>query len=149
MGSLVLTARGEQNWKLPDLNPFDNKTDHNSKPDSKGGSGGFKLPSLGLPSKSSSAPKKPAQPSTWSKMTQGTKDFFGKTKETLMPWTKSSGKSNKNGGSHGSSTFHKTSSKSQGKAEKNSFFANWLSPPEEPQEPRTVPEWLNQSRPEF
>ena len=123
---LVCPAQAESGWKLPNLNPFSKKTNSSASKKSS-----FKMPSL-IPSwgekKSHSS-----QPSTWSKMTDGTKDFFSKTADMLNPWDTPSSK--------------KTHSSFNKKKEKKSLFASWFSQKEEPRKPRSVAEFLKQPRP--
>ena len=71
------------------------------------------------------------------KVNKSTKDFFGKSKEVLMPWTKSSKKP----------ATHSSSSKKS--APKKSFLTSWMSPKKEEKKPQTVTDFLKQDRPEF
>jgi hypothetical protein len=75
------------------------------------------------------------EPSTLEKINQGTKDFFGKTKEVLMPWSSSSKKPASRAGSR--------------QPAKTSWFSSWF--PEKKKEPeiRTVNDFLSLERPQF
>ena len=86
--ALPVAGRGEEGgWKMPNLNPFSSK----SKPQTAARAAspptsGWKMPKL-WPAPTAATPrKKPSQPSAWSKMTSGTKNFFAKTADALTPW---------------------------------------------------------------
>ncbi len=57
------------------------------------------------------------------KMSQGTTSFFGKTKDVLMPWSKSS---------------KKPSSSKSHKPAKKSFFSSWFPEKKQQKESKTV-----------
>ena len=111
-GLVVLMLVGSvraNDWSLPNLNPFHSTT-----------------------------PKRSNQPSTWTKMSQNTKNFFSRTYDVLTPWDTDAEKardqrSKRNSGKSGN----------QGK----SMFGSWWNVEEEPQKPQTVSEWLKQPRP--
>jgi hypothetical protein len=123
---------------MPNLNPFASKS-ADAAPAKSGE--GFKMPSL-LPSWAKKDSKKPSQPSTWSKISDGTKQFFVKTKDVLTPWDDDSKKADKPGISQ---RFHMGGSAK--KTEKKSFFTSWIPEKEEPKKPRSVSEFLKQPRP--
>ena len=68
------------------------------------------------------------------KISQGTKDFYGKTKSVIMPWT-----NKKPNGSSGGTKLDK----------KPSFLTSWLPKKEEKKQHKTVKEFLAQPRPGF
>lgn len=107
--------KAEEGWSMSKLNPF-SKTSSAAK------------------AKPAKAAKPAAQPSTLSKMSNGTKSFFAKTKQTLTP--KKSAKSQTTAVSSGNST-----------GAKKSGFSLWPKKKEEPKKVQTVPEFLNQPRP--
>ena len=131
------TALAESSWTMPNLNPFASKPAAAAPKKSSG----FKMPSL-IPSWAKSETKKPSEPSTWSKISGGTKEFFGKTKDTLTPWDNPPKKASN---SSMSQRFHMGGSSNQTK--KKSFLTSWLPEPEKPQKPRSVSEFLKQPRP--
>lgn len=85
----------------------------------------------------------PEEPSTWSKLTGGTKDMFSKTKQTLMPWTNDAEEAPVRRPVPPRRSPNKTKAV-PASAEKKSFFS-WLSPKEEKQ-PGTVNDFLAQPR---
>jgi hypothetical protein len=123
---------------MPNLNPFAGKSTDAAPPKK---SGGFKMPSL-VPSWAKKESKKPPQPSTWSKINDGTKRFFAKTKDVLTPWDNPPKKA---GSPSISQRFHMGGS--SGKPEKKSFFTSWITGKDEPEKPRSVSEFLKQPRP--
>ena len=111
-GLVVLMLVGPvqgSDWSLPNLNPFRATT-----------------------------PKRSNQPSTWTKMSRSTKNFFSRTYDVLTPWDTDAEKARTQKSSRNS-----TKSSEQGK----SLFSSWWSVEEEPKKPQTVSEWLKQPRP--
>jgi hypothetical protein len=138
--SFASVASAEDGWSMSKLNPFKkssaSKRAHAQVSDESRGIG---LPRISLPGASSkpAAAKRKSEPSTMAKVNKSTKDFFGKSKEVLMPWTKSSKKT----------ATHSSSSKKS--APKKSFLTSWMSPKKEEKKPQTVTDFLKQDRPEF
>jgi hypothetical protein len=110
----VVTSARANDWSLSSLNPF-----------------------------SSPPPKRSNEPSTWTKMSQGTKNFFSRTYDVLTPWETEAEKSRaqRSRSTRPLTNTRKTSS------ENTSFFSGWWGAEEKPQQPRTVSEWLKQPRP--
>ena len=135
---VTLTARAESTWKLPDLNPFNNAPKSKT---AKKSTSLFKLPELSWPGKGGGKRSSTNKPSTWNRVSNGTKNFFSKTKEVLTPWDNSS---KKTGNSSIRNRFGMTTKK---KEKSSSFFTGWLTKEEEPKRARTVSEWLSQPRP--
>lgn len=137
--SLTSVAAAEEGWSVSKLNPFKkssaSKREHARVSDESSGIG---LPHLSLPSwGSKSGPaKRKSEPSTLTKVNQGTKDFFGKTKDVLMPWSKSSKKPATQYGS------------SKKPAKKKSFFTSWIPQKKEEKRPQTMGDFLDAKRPE-
>jgi hypothetical protein len=137
--SFASVAAAEEGWSVSKLNPFKKssapKRAHANVSDEKSGIG---LPHMSLPglSSKSAAPKRKSEPSTLAKMNQGTKDFFGKTKDVLMPWSKSSTKS----------AVHNGSSKKP--AKKKSFLTSWIPQKKVEKKPQTMRDFLGDPRPE-
>jgi hypothetical protein len=132
--TLAIPAAFAEGWKMPNLNPFKKAS---ASPDrakasfsDNAKSGG--LPKFAMPTWPSQS-KKSQGPSTMQKLNKNTKEFFGKTKNVLMPWSTSSQKP--------------TDSR---KAKKKSFFSSWIPKPKREKEPpKTVTDFLGQERPRF
>lgn len=134
----------ESGWKMPNLNPFAAKK---SAPASK--SKGWSMPKLWP---SSTATRKPSQPSTLSKMTTGTKQFFSKTADVLNPFDDANDPPKSSGGSSWNPFRNASSSQSSGAG--SARMPNWSwnqdsSEDSAPQGPRTVNEFLAQPKPNF
>ena len=150
--SLPLVVRGDEGggWKMPNLNPFSRKgapptsariTDDTS----------WKMPNL-LPTTTTktTAPKsysnkpKAQAPSTWQKMTTGTKTVFAKTADALNPFDDAN--DNKPVRVTGSkNAFRQASAKK--KAESSSWLPSLWKPQEE-KRPTSVNDFLSQPRPQ-
>ena len=138
---IVTSVTAEEQWKLPNLNPF-NKSE---KPARGADQGGSKIPTLDL-SSGFGAPtrKRSSEPSTWTKVTQGTKSFFSKSYDVLTPWDT---KAEKARAQRARSPLQFSNTGRQ-KKEKKSFLTSWLPEKEEERrQPQTVSEWLAQPRP--
>ena len=136
---LSCPARAESNWKLPNLNPFAKKPATSARPKK---TSRFKMPDL-LPSWGEKKARRSSEPSTWNKITTGTKKFAGKTADVLTPWDTAAEKKAKNSSINDRFSFNKPARKK----EKKSLFASWLPKKEEPKRPRSVAEFLKQPRP--
>jgi hypothetical protein len=137
--SLVSTATAGERWSLKNLNPFKKS----SASQRARASVSDQAPSRGFPRMSmptwptkSRSPQRPREPSTLAKLNQGTKDFLGKTKDVLTPWSKNS-----------PSTASGSGSRSQSK--KKSWFSSLLPQKKKPKEIKTVKDFLALERPEF
>jgi len=81
-------------------------------------------------------------PSTWSKVTSGTKGFFTKVGNTLTGKKSAPKKTAK-------PQYAFPKSRVQKKEESKSWFSSWFQP-KEPEKPKTVSEWMDRSkRPEL
>ena len=139
---------------LSKLNPF--ASDDKPKPKSKSvanknkESGWLKWPF----GSGSSTVKKPvakssakAQPSTWSKLNNGTKKLFTNTKNALTPGgAKPTAKDKSASGFAGSSTGSRKAKKEQ---PKGNVLTSWLKPvePETAKKPKTPSDWVGGERP--
>lgn len=138
---LANSAAAEDHWKLPNLNPF-KKSEKRTTSTSQNG---LKLSKLGTtPNSGLSSRKRSNEPSTWSKVTQGTKGFFSKTYDVLTPWDTEAEKAQARK-ARSPALFSNTGSNK--KPEKKAFLTGWLHDEEEPRQPQTVSEWLAQPRP--
>jgi hypothetical protein len=137
------SAENGSGWSLPNLNPFAKK---GAPPTSARVSdeGGWRLPGL-MPRTSKASAAKAKAPSTWQRMTTGTKTFFAKTADAINPFDDESD----------NQPVHVTGSRNkfrQAAAKKNektgSFFPSLWGEPE-PEAPKSVTEFLNAPRPGF
>jgi hypothetical protein len=146
---LTLPACGEEsNWKMPNLNPFASKG--KSASTSNAPTSGWKMPKM-WPSGSGNAaarakPRQSNQPSTISKMTNGTKEFFSKTADTLTPWDNDKPKAPA-GKVSGSNSFWSQSTSKTKKASDGVAPASWWSGEKKNEQPKTVGDFLSQPRP--
>ncbi len=144
---LALPAFGEESsWKMPNLNPFSSKG--KSASTSSAPTSGWKMPKM-WPSKSSNAAARPKprpanQPSTLTKMSNGTQQFFSKTADALTPWDNKPAAPA--GNVSGSNSFF---SQSTAKAKKSDGVApaSWWSSEKKSESPKTVGDFLSQPRP--
>ncbi len=79
----VRPARADDGWGWSKLNPFAKKE---PKTDAKRVRASYNDRVADARTRTELI-RKGEEPSTWEKMNQGTKSFFGKTKSVLMPWT--------------------------------------------------------------
>jgi hypothetical protein len=134
------TSAAADGWSLSKLVPFQkssaSKRAHASVSDGDRSGG---LPRMSVPNRGTKSrpPDGPSEPSTLSKLNQGTKDFFGKTKDVLMPWSKSS----KKPAARPVSTTRT--------ATKTPWYKSWIPQKKQQQKPKTVSEFIGQDRPEF
>jgi hypothetical protein len=124
---LVGAVQADDGWSLAKLNPF------------KGKSGDaavrMRVEDQLAEARARSGMSRSEQPSTWARISQGTQDFFGKTKDVLMPWTKDD--------------KQRTNARSRPKPKKKpSIMTAWLKK-ERPQRPKTVVDFLGNDRPGF
>jgi hypothetical protein len=136
-----LTANADDEWKFPNLNPFKKSAAAEKRARARISDQPKRgLPKLSLP-KWNARPtrsRRSAEPSALEKLNQGSKAFFGKTKEVLMPWSKSSSK-----GQRGYPSASRT--------KKKSFWTAWLPQrkQKEKKKLRTVSDFIGQDRPDF
>lgn len=82
-----------EGFQLPNLNPFAKKkpVDRTARFErNRDGSSGSLLPSfpkIEMPTLGGKTTRQANKPSTFSRMTSGTKSFWQKTKSTLLPWS--------------------------------------------------------------
>jgi hypothetical protein len=149
MASLAgVGAAADNSWKLPNLNPFASKP----KPPTSGraaSSPGWRMPNL-LPNLGPS--RKSNQPSTWQKMTSGTKNIMSKTTSALNPWDDP--KTNQPAASvtGSNSLFSQATSKRPPAAKDDSggsvLPASWWSSEKKDEPPKSVNEFLARPRPQ-
>lgn len=131
-----------EGWSLPNLNPFSKKDAATARPKPSEKENWFKAPSLpklpswNSPKKADRMPAASQGPSTFDKMSSGTKEFFSKTKSTLMPWTDDDKTSRKSGSYRSASRTQRKSLLSSGGDEGE----------REPEDIRTVNDFLSLPR---
>ena len=118
----------------------------------------LRMPKVSMPSWTKKEPSPRTGPSTWQKLSTGTKSMFSKTRDTLMPWTVDDDNpplrhATGSRVSTGVSRTRVASNRSGGSAssgEKKSIFSSFL-PSSEPDETpiRTTSDFLSQKRPQF
>jgi hypothetical protein len=79
------------------------------------------------------------EPSTWDKMSTGTKNMWAKTKNAVTPGEQSP---------HRNASISRKAPNQRNKKAKKSWMASWFGP-EEKEGPQTVNEFLKQPRPDF
>ena len=136
---------------LAKLNPFSFKRQKKAPVSARASDeGGWKLPRLWPAKQPMTASSKPAGPSTWQKMTAGTKKVFSETADTLNPFNDANDKVEQPAVT-GYNTMFSQASHSK-KAEEKSYFSlpSWLGgAAEEEKRPKTVNEFLLQPKPDF
>jgi len=141
VGSTAAAADG--GWTMPNLNPFAAKSKTPASARSHAATSGWHMPSL-WPAPTT-AKRKSNQPSTWSKMTTGTKSFFSKTADALTPGDSS--KTNSAPKITGSNSIF--SHQAPKKEEKSSSIlpTSWWTS-DKTDEPKSVNEFLARPRPQ-
>lgn len=132
------TSAAEDGWSLSKLVPFKkSSTDARTRASVSDEDRSSGLPKLSLPSWSSKSrsASRSKQPSTWAKLNRNTQEFFGKSKDVLMPWTKDS--------------KAKTRPVSTKKKPKTPWYKALLPQQEPEKKPSTVSEFIGQERPEI
>lgn len=127
----------DSGWKLPNLNPFSSSPKRTKARVSDNSWMSMpKVPSMPGFKRGASRSRK-QQPSTMTKMTQGTKNFFSKTYDVLTPWDNNAPKK--------PPTRLGTRRKPD---ESEGGLFSWFGS-DEPEEPQTVGDFLRQGRPGF
>ncbi len=147
IGSLALApvcSRAE-GWKMPSLNPFKKKTSHPAHlrfADQEPKSAWWKPK---LPSMSAARPRASSQqPSTWNKMTRGTKAAWTKTTDVLNPFDDEQDKPKDVTGYN--TAFTQASARKKPE-KKSAWWPSWSA--EKEKRPQTVQDFLGQERPEY
>lgn len=137
---IVTSAVAEDSgWKMPNLNPFSGKTATSNPATS-----GWKMPKLWP---QTTAPKmRPAQPSTLSKMTQGTKTFFSKTADAINPWDDKPAPQQSITGSKSIFTKQRQAAKKESKSS-GVLPASWWGNDKDDGRDKSVNEFLSRPRP--
>jgi hypothetical protein len=143
----LAVAAEEGGWKMPHLNPFSSKAKPATAPRTAAPpTSGWKMPKL-LPSPAAATPKrKPNQPSTWSKMSSGTKSSFSKTADALTPWDNKPATPQPSVTGSNSYFTQKGAGKPESKTGGVSPASWWNTPKDE--QPKSVNEFLSRPRPQ-
>jgi hypothetical protein len=142
---LVTTTVAADGWKMPNLNPFAKKS---ATPTSArvSDSSGWSMPKLWPSSKKTTTVKR--GPSTWQKVSSGTKSMMNKTADFLNPFDDA--EDNPEPQITGSNSyFSQVANRKQEEKKPSTFLPSWWSGEEEEQKPRTVQDFLRQERPQF
>jgi hypothetical protein len=150
--SLLLPGIAAAEWKMPNLNPFStSKTPPRSAVGNQGDSGWGWWPGNQQQKSTSLWPTRPQgnpsiwpqnSQSTWTRMTNGTKQAFAKTADFLNPFDDANDRPSYN--PTGSQGIKSSSPKT---ADKTPWYAPFPNP--EPERPKTVTDFLKQTRPGF
>jgi hypothetical protein len=146
-----LTSAEEGASPLSKLNPFSYKRQKKAPVSARASdsSGGWKLPKL-WPSKTTTAQRQPAGPSTWQKMTAGTKNLVSQTADTLNPFNDANDKVEAPALTGRNTMFSQASNSKKPEEKSKSFLPSWLGgAQEEEKRPKTVNEFLLQDKPDF
>jgi hypothetical protein len=149
----ALATAADGGWQMP--NPFAKKASPpTSRRVSDSSGSGWKMPSLWPAKKTTtSAARKPAQPSTWQKMTTSTKQFWSTTADTINPFNDADDKPQQPISVTGTNTyFSQAANRKTTKTKSKSFLPSWRSGEEEtPARENTggVNDFLSQPRPGF
>jgi hypothetical protein len=139
-------ARAADGWKMPNLNPFAKKS---SPPTSArvSDSGGLQMPNLWPSSRKTTTARK--GPSTWQKVSSGTKSVMTKTADFLNPFNDAEDNPEPTQITGSNSYFSQVANQKQAEKKPSTFLPQWWSGDEEEQKPKTVTDFLAQPRPEF
>jgi hypothetical protein len=149
----ALASAADGGWQMP--NPFAKKAGPpTSRRVSDSSGSGWKMPSLWPDNKTTTAAaRKPAQPSTWQKMTTSTKKFWSTTADTLNPFNDADDKPQQPISVTGTNTyFSQAANGKTTKAKSKSFLPSWQSGEEEApvrEKSGDVNSFLSQPRPGF
>jgi hypothetical protein len=142
----------EAGWKMPNLNPFSS----GSKPPTSGRVSdaplsGWKMPKVPslLPQSAARPKRKSNQPTTWNRMTKGTRSFFSKTTDVLTPWDNQKPVTTPNvtGSNTAFTRNHRPKTDSKEQKSGSVLPASWWGS-DKGTEPKTVNDFLSQPRPQ-
>lgn len=139
-------VHGADGWKMPNLNPFAKKS---GPPTSArvSDSGGLKMPKLWPSSGKTTTTRK--GPSTWQKVSSGTKSMMSKTADFLNPFNDADDNPEPTQITGSNSYFSQVANQKQAEKKSSTFLPQWWSGEEEEQKPKTVTDFLALPRPEF
>ena len=132
-----------EGWQMPNLNPFQRKNSHPAHLRSETSASKNSWWKPKLPARTAShSNATTAQPSTWTKMTRGTKSAWAKTSDALNPFDDANDKPKPITGYNTAFTRPSTRKTAE---KKSSWWPSWGE--EKPQRPRTVQDWMAQEMP--
>ena len=148
-------AGAADGWSMPTLNPFAKK-----KPagpvKARTSDASWKMPSLWPKSLTTTttvrpAPKAPAGPTTWQKMTSSTKSAVSKTADFLNPFNDATDNEPAPSPTGSNTAFSQAMNKKTPADDNSSSVPDWLwgGSEKEAQRPKTVNEFLAQPKPQF
>jgi hypothetical protein len=139
-----------EGWGMPKLNPFAKQKNARATASvSDAPVSGWKWPKL-WPSKAAGMQprtSRPAAPSTWQKMTAGTKSAMSKTADALNPFDDANDNQPRPGITGSNTVFSQASKNKESKG--RSFLPSWPWGKEESSKPKDVNSFLSQPRPDF
>lgn len=138
-------APAADGWKMPNLNPFAKKA---GPPTSTrvSDSSGWSMPNLWPSSKKTTAKR---GPTTWQKMSSGTKSMMNKTADFLNPFDDANDDPGPTQITGSNAHFSQVANRKQPEKKSSTFLPSWLSGQEEEKEINTVHDFLNLDRPGF
>lgn len=146
----VVAIGADGNWKMPNLNPFASKAASTNTPAGNPPTSGWHAPNL-WPKTAAAAKRRPSAPTTWNKMTSGTRNFFSKTADALNPWDNKQPKQPQKVTGSSTAFTHNKSSKQEPTSGSILPAAWWSSDKSDKKDsaggPKTVNEFLSQQRP--
>lgn len=145
------TSRAAEGWQMPNLNPFAKKAGPPTSARVSDAGDGWKMPSFApkAKKKSTMAGKRP-QPTTWQKMTTGSKKFWSQTADTLNPFNDAKDNRPMPSVTGTNSYFSQASSRKSNTQKSNTFLPSfWSSEKESPKRSNDVNNFLSQPRPGY
>ena len=141
----------DSGWKMPNLNPFSS----GAKPPTSGRASnpptsGWKMPKVpSLSPQAAAKSKRRSNPTTFDRMTKGTRTFFNKTADALTPWDNKQPAPTPNiTGSNTAFTRGNRPKKETNEPKSGSILpASWWGSEKE-DKPKTVNDFLSQPRPQ-
>jgi hypothetical protein len=148
LGPLVAASavHAAEGWKMPNMNPFAKKSSPPTSARVSDSGGGWKMPKL-WPSSGKPAARK--GPSTWQKMTSGTKSMMSKTADVLNPFDDENDNPPPVEITGSNTYFSQAANRKQAEKKSSTFLPSWWSGEEEEQKPKTVSDFLALPRPGF
>jgi hypothetical protein len=139
----------DSSWKMPNLNPFSSqgKAPTSSRA-SNAPTSGWKMPKLWPSTTNAPAKRRPSQPSTMSKMTKGTQQFFSKTADAINPFDDKKPQPQPSVTGSNTRFTHNQPAKKEQKSSGISPASWWGGEDTKSQNPKTVGEFLAQPRPQ-
>jgi hypothetical protein len=149
IGAAPLVASAEGGFQ----NPFSFKRNKKAPTAARAkntNAGGWGMPRLWPWGGNETAQQQPAGPTTWQKMTSGTKNIINTTADTLNPFNDANDNPPEPGLTGSNTMFSQAANSRKPEEKSKSFLPSWLGgAKEEEQRPSTVNEFLLQEKPSF